>query len=273
MSTILRALQKNKLVNNAAMLQEEPKENIAWKFSILSGLIVIIILLSIILYTRLTRMPVSKNTSRPLNQNPITKVVFLTRKIPKKDTEQKIIYIAASHKKVKGDEVTIASPAVTEPYAGSKSLSTKSETSEIKHQETASAQMNKRFALAASSTDHKNVSTDIKNKRSQNTNGNHIQDAPDIEDMPSSFQQRVPTIHYESHVYSSDKKYSSIEINGEKLKEGDIDSSGKLKVVDIEEQKTIFRLGRKIFSLKSLVDWNNHTRMANNKKYHTRIHH
>ena len=274
MSTILRALQKKKIIASTVIHEVEPNQNIVWRGSLLSVLVIIIILLSIILYKGLIPQSVPKNVIKPLNHNPITKVIFLTQKSIKKEAAPKINDIVVKHKKNKEPEIKIAAHGVTEQNARLKSSPSKLKVKKRKYQEISSAQMEKRFAAAVNATEHKNVntdntdntdstdSTDIKNDGLKSTDEKQI---ADIQNMSNTFQQKVPEIRYESHVYSSNKKDSWIKINNEKLKEGDVDRSGKLKVVDIEAQKTIFRLGRKNFSLESLVDWNVHTKIAHNR--------
>ena len=79
--------------------------------------------------------------------------------------------------------------------------------------------------------------------------------ALNIYKMESRFQQQVPTIRYDFHVYSSNQSDRWIRINGEDLKEGDVDSSGKIQVVTILPNQTDFRVDGQVFYLKSLTDW------------------
>jgi len=80
-------------------------------------------------------------------------------------------------------------------------------------------------------------------------------DGSDLRQLSRDFQEQVPVISYDSHIYSSVAKERLIRINGEDLKEGQFDSSGKIEVVEIQENRTIFRTGRQSFSLHSLTDW------------------
>jgi len=88
-----------------------------------------------------------------------------------------------------------------------------------------------------------------------NSNTESESSAVNIYKMDTRFQQQVPTIRYDFHVYSSNQNDRWIRINGEDLKEGDFDSSGKIKIVTILPNQTDFRVAGRIFYLKSLTDW------------------
>ncbi|AGH82457.1 general secretion pathway protein B [Psychromonas sp. CNPT3] len=77
----------------------------------------------------------------------------------------------------------------------------------------------------------------------------------DLSDMPRDFQRLVPVIHYDAHMYSSLASERFIKINGKRLKEGMFDSTGKLQLLEIQPQLSIFRVNNQSFSLQSLVDW------------------
>ena len=87
-----------------------------------------------------------------------------------------------------------------------------------------------------------------------------VQEAPpvdnrDLHEMSDSFQSLVPIINYEAHMYSSDLNERWIRINGERMVEGMQFKDTQLKLVEIEPNKSIFRLGRQSFTLESLTDW------------------
>lgn len=255
MSTILRALQKNKLPNISPTRNGESNQNVVWRSFLLAILVVIIILLCLLLYTRLIPAQLTKNAIKPLNKDPITKIFFLTKKIPTTENNQKIIYIEKPQK-IKKHEVAVVSHSSAKREDTIKKHSQKENASKATETGSASPDMKQHVVLSGSSIDHRKVNTVIKN------NGSSSRVSKDIQDMSSIFQQTVPAIRYQSHVYSSEKKLSWIKVNDEVLKEGDVDSSGKLKVVDIEPQKTIFQVGKRKFSLGSLVDWNVNTKLT-----------
>ncbi|MCK5818820.1 MAG: general secretion pathway protein GspB [Psychromonas sp.] len=255
MSTILRALQKNKFPNLSPIRNGESNQNVVWRSLLLALLVVIIILLCLLLYTRLFPRPLTKNAIKPLNKDPITKIFFLTKKIPTTDNNQKVIYIEKPQKTAK-HEVAVVSHSVAKRKEIIKNHFQRENASIATETGSVSPDVKPHVVLSGSSIGHQKVNTERK------TNGSSSTVPKDIQDMSSIFQQTVPAIRYQSHVYSSEKKYSWIKVNDEVLKVGDVDSSGKLKVVDIQPQKTIFQVGRKNFSLGSLVDWNVNTNLT-----------
>ena len=80
-------------------------------------------------------------------------------------------------------------------------------------------------------------------------------DGSDIEQMSRAFQEKVPSISYDFHMYSTVAEDRWIRLNGEELKEGQFTSSGEIQVVEIQPNRTIFRLGNQSFSIESLTDW------------------
>ena len=261
MSTILRALQKNKLGQNAS-IQVKTKENPVWKILILLGIALIVILLSVLLYIRLTPTVKPEVVIIEPVLKPVSKIVFQTQKMPENKQAQKVIYIAkqsippkksVSPKKQEVKQIVIPTANVeAQEIEEAKKIAEK----EQQEMDDVSDKMKQRFALAVSLTDDEDEATDdIMNTKND---GLESADGSDIRDMSSSFQRAVPPISYESHVYSSISENRWIKINGEKLKEGDLDRSGQLKIVEIEPQRTIFRLGSQSFSLESLVDWKGH---------------
>ena len=73
--------------------------------------------------------------------------------------------------------------------------------------------------------------------------------------MSRGFQEKVPAIQYNSHMYSSVPEDRWIRINGKTLKEGGFDNTGLLELIEIQPQRSIFRLGRQSFSIEALTDW------------------
>ncbi|HEY5714911.1 MAG TPA: general secretion pathway protein GspB [Psychromonas sp.] len=80
-------------------------------------------------------------------------------------------------------------------------------------------------------------------------------DGSDIYEMSSEFQKKVPSIRYDTHIYSTIARERWIKVNGEKLKEGQFDGQGQIQLLEIQPNRSIFRLGRQSFSLESLTDW------------------
>tara|TARA_R110001583_G_scaffold69129_6_gene196214 strand:+ start:1009 stop:1920 length:912 start_codon:yes stop_codon:yes gene_type:complete len=107
-------------------------------------------------------------------------------------------------------------------------------------------------ALAGKSAD--NLADSLQNSFEESFDETN-NDGSDIHLMSSNFQNKIPLIGYDAHVYSSLVSERWIRINGEKLVEGSFDSTGKLELIEIQPQRSIFRVGRQSFSLESLTDW------------------
>lgn len=75
-----------------------------------------------------------------------------------------------------------------------------------------------------------------------------------ISDLPENLQRQIPEFTYESHIYSSKIEDRFITLNNQRYHEGD-QPFGVLKVVKIEPNSTVFRIGNVAFSLSSLTDW------------------
>jgi general secretion pathway protein B len=84
---------------------------------------------------------------------------------------------------------------------------------------------------------------------------NHNDDGSSLYQMARDFQRQVPAFSYDFHVYSSIADERWIRINDEDLVEGQFEHSGKVQVVEIQPNRTIFRMGNQSFSLQSLTDW------------------
>jgi len=113
-----------------------------------------------------------------------------------------------------------------------------------------SEELKKRFELALLLNPIEEQSEIIENNDEE-----IFSDGTDIHQMSSGFQNKVSPISYEAHVYSSIVEDRWIRINGERLIEGDFDSSGQLQLIEIQPQRSIFRVERQSFSLESLDDW------------------
>ncbi len=75
-----------------------------------------------------------------------------------------------------------------------------------------------------------------------------------LADLPPAVSSRVPALRYSSHVYSSSAANRIITINGRDYREGDEVAPG-VKLLQIQPEYSIFRVGGQSFSLQSLTDW------------------
>lgn len=259
MSTILNALQKqseNQLVNTIHR-QESDR---SWKIALSIALLVIIMLLGSLLFL-LYQPVVEVNEVAAVNKlliesermvdnkviiNPIKTIVFQTRPLP--SSEDTAFFVAPNTtKKVPQSKIEALDNDVN-PLR-SDLVDTKAE---VKDQ-------------SQSEIDYSNVSVLLQDRFKQallmSKDGgkafieNEDSDGYDLHQMSSNFQDEVPTIKYQYHVYSSNAKDRWIRINDEDLVEGQFDSSGEIEVVEIQANKTIFRLGKQSFSLQSLTNW------------------
>jgi general secretion pathway protein B len=255
MSTILKALQKNKFDQPAGPISIAPSSEIAlhWKVAFSSALVIIIALLSILIYLLLNprgehiatspteASPQNAPTpewSQPSTNNNLVKVTFETKPLPIQ---------APKIKKVTPLNVTSSPTKKTQKQANQ----INKPESQISIEDVPNA-LKKRFALAELLIDieqNENPTDEISEEDEE------MQDGSDIREMSTTFQNKVPLILYDSHMYSSSAADRWIRINGEVLKEGDFDSTGQLEILEIQPQRSIFRLQRQSFSLESLTDW------------------
>jgi general secretion pathway protein B len=268
MSIIANALQKQ----NQHLLEKQPENNnsFIWKALLLSALLVIILLLSVLIWI-LTKPPVIVSS-----QIPQTEVVVKSPIISPQVTES-VRRDVVEQKMIEFPTIPVEKPIAkvsfeTKPLP----LIDLNEMNAISDDQASSVLVD---TLNANNTD--NLQTDLNSPIDNDTDLKaseiseklkvHLQEAliniqgddiniDDSDDlniykMDTDFQQQVPTIRYAFHVYSSEKKERWIRINGEDLKVGEFDSSGKIEVVDIQPNKTIFRVVGKEFYLKSLTDW------------------
>jgi hypothetical protein len=76
----------------------------------------------------------------------------------------------------------------------------------------------------------------------------------ELNSLPLNIRQKVPTLTYKAHVYSSIPSDRTINMNGHKHHEGDEVVKG-VKLVEIEPDASVFRVGSQEFTLKALNDW------------------
>ena len=76
---------------------------------------------------------------------------------------------------------------------------------------------------------------------------------PPLSELSRSFQQQVPAFSYDSHMYRSSASQRWIELNGQRLYEGD--ALSQLTVLRIEPQKVVLVMDSEAFSQPALEDW------------------
>ena len=266
MSTILRALQKQNgvLAENQSPSTAKSSSSKLLIISVIICLVVIAILAGLLIQKQTKEDPQQQAVKidnlapkiivpiEPVKktEKQITKIVFNTKVIPPPEVVQPV-----APKKIKRAEVRVINQKVTvteTPIKIPKTESTQEKSAnkdELKVDDL-SQKLKDRFALAIAETDDELI-----NDQPLENDGLVSADGQDIHDMTSSFQQKVPELRYDSHVYSSKAKDRWIKINGRKLYEGSKDKATHIEVLVIEPYKTIFRLGAQSFSLEALVDW------------------
>ena len=256
MSTILKALQKNKREQSSAgMINTHSMAKAShWKTATFLALFIIIALSSALIYLQVT--PQTKPQEQVISQqkvitsaspiagnapkidNELVKISFETKPLPKVIHKPKPIKIVSTPKKV--------IPKKNHP----KNQTVSSKNNDVE----AESDLERRFKLALLLDDIEkkgDPKSEFKDEMKQEETG----DGSDIHEMGSAFQNKIPLIRYDAHMYSSDVSDRWIRINDEVLKEGQFDSTGKLELLEIQPQRSIFRLDRQSFSIESLTDW------------------
>jgi len=271
MSTILHALQKNKLdqaIHSASMPTADTNITL-FKVGISIALLVIISLLSTLIYLQLNphneTAPVATNITQLeqlTNRSNLVKVSFeaqplaptASQEVVTPTPSQEIKVVTAERPQVapstppQQEALLVAdTPKTTER---SKTIDNHNSEQEINYEEVPE-DIKKRFELALMLTEMEDSPEDVALTSEPDENI----DGSDIRQMSTSFQRKVAAIHYDSHMYSSVLNDRWIRINGETLKEGDFDSTGELELLEIQPQRSIFRVQRQSFSLESLTDW------------------
>ena len=257
MSTILNALQKqgaNQACNMAHM-----HSNRHWKAALFVSLLIIIALLSALIFILLkpqVHLPsVARQTETVLQavpgDEPLPAVNIVQQKTPAVKPIGKV-FLQTKRLPISADKTS------------SRTLETASgDASDGQPEIVVSGEKKQR--QAQQKIDYSNVSDELQQRferallmskdegkafiESENSDGN------DLHQMASDFQDQVPAISYDFHVYSSVAEERWIRINGEDLVEGQFDRSGEIQVVEIQANQTVFRLGSQSFSLQSLTDW------------------
>ncbi len=251
MSTILNALYKETQSPAYKTVYPQSKSNRHWKIALFIALLIIIALLSSLLFillhppqlaaqqsTQAEKVLQSKPGDKPLTAaaKPVSRVLFVTTPMagPAGRGRDENIEAVQLERAVKAPPVAL--PAATQQQ-------------EIDYSNV-SAELQQRFERALS----------VNAQQAKAFAGSESSDGRDIYQMASDFQERVPAISYDFHVYSSLAEERWIRINGEDLKEGQFDRSGNIQVLEIQPQRTVFRFGSQSFSLQSLTDWQGRAR-------------
>jgi general secretion pathway protein B len=260
MSTILQALLKSKFeqTGGAPSITQQISGAVRWKVAFSIATFISITLLSALLYlllnpSRITQINVKKTqVVESITNNQLVKVTFETQPLP---TTVAITKVEKTVTPIKVDSLqkNTQRKSASPKSAVSKEVLPKEieKTEQVTNYEKTPSDLQKRFELAV-------LLTEI--EQNKNPNGSFIQeeefnDGSDIHDMSSDFQNKVPLMRYDSHMYSSLIDERWVRINGETLKEGDFDSTGQLELLEIQPQRSIFRVERQSFSVESLTDW------------------
>jgi len=261
MSTILKALEKNKNPNQAVII--EKTADIPWKLiAVISSLLIVALLATVIFLLSKPKIeviatPISQTTSivkTPVVEDNlivkapkslVSEVNFITAPLPLDPYNKRQKWISADENR-EIEQVPLASIDDSQQPAIEQSNAEQRESVDALALENVSSDLQQRFALA--------VELEQGNKPSFNDGQDDpVLVASDISSMPAKFQYQVPVMRYDSHVYSTIEKDRWIRINGVDLRVGD--HIGDVQLVDILPQQSVFRLGKQSFTLQSLQDW------------------
>lgn len=294
MSTILDALQKQKFQHSEHFSQVAAggKGLLKWRLALLMALLIIICLLTILLYQQFVVQHKGVN-SKPLaiqNKNSVLqktsdfsadgravdsiqiesqalneRAIKATQKESSPEVDQgrkfdqrasgvvkKVTFATQPLPVLQGERETVLTADYTVPADLNKPLiETGAEVDFVNDGQeqldygAVSDDLRQRFELALlSATGKEEISTPAISN-----------DGRDIYEMATEFQRKVPSIIYDTHIYSTIARERWIRINGEKLKEGQFDGQGQIQLLEIQQNRSIFRFGRQSFSLESLTDW------------------
>ncbi len=267
MSTILNALYKETQNPAYSTADQQRKSNRHWKIAFFISVLLIIALLSCLLFVLLNPPQLaaqqSSQAENVLQLAPDEKPLPAAHSVPQKTALVKpvsrVLFVtrplSASASQSTGEDMDMAdgdsaaqaplvlSAEIKQPQQAA--LAVANETQPDIDYSNVSAELQQRFERALSmNAQQAKAFIDSENN-----------DGSDIYQMASDFQERVPALSYDFHVYSSLADERWIRVNGEDLKEGQFDRSGKIEVLEIQPQSTVFRLGSQSFSLQSLTDW------------------
>ena len=275
MSTILKALEKNK--GQAAMSSVQPVTNTGLKVAIISALVLIAILLGIVIYLLLrpsqstpvlTVTPAIETITPALEATMLGELVDVPRQTDSRVTEVQFKTIPLPIREAPapswgGDDIVMSEAIDQDPRLPEQVVETgvtaQSKLDLLKQTQqdqkvlsdidldNVPDSLKQRFALAVEEEKNGVLRDQIVEQNPQQVM------ASDIHEMPNRFQDQIPSMRYDSHVYSSDEADRWIRINGVDMRVGDF--VGDIELVDILPQQSVFRLGAQSFTLESLQDW------------------
>ena len=262
MSTILDALQKQS--NSYSGHSSKTASLTPWKGALLVAVVVIVSLLSTLLYMQFVYSEQRNNSQlseslnqpekEPLNESivtrespesiaaviskPVKKMTFVTQALPVYEVQQQVLDTPSELLLISHQDDLQAQPEVQ----GVRSIDTNND--EIDYSDV-SSELKQRFQRALEKGQ----------EQGQKPLVIAMSTSTDIHQMSAEFQQKVPIIRYDSHMYSTLAAERWIRINGETLKEGQFDARGDIELVEILPNQSVFRFGKQSFTLESLMDW------------------
>jgi len=259
MSTILKALDKNKHPQQAVVIEQSTDTR--WKLIMAAALLIIVLLLGVVAFllhkatteqktiidtisvTEEQQSIIEKVIVHPVSL--VSDITFDTEPLPlaliTQDPLQPPQQWISSEKPQQNQfkQTEVVSGPLTVGDEAKQQLADNGEFDDV------SEELQRRFALAV--------------EQESNTGSNdYVNNEPefvaaDITSLPATFQFQVPVMRYDSHMYSTDSKDRWIRINGVDLRVGE--HIGEVELVDILPQQSVFRLGKQSFTLESLKDW------------------
>lgn len=251
MSTILNALYKETQSPAYTTVYPQGKSNRRWKIALFIAFLIIIALLSSLLFILLNPPQLAAQPSTQAENvlqskpgdKPLTTVHTAQQKTAAAKPVSRVLFVTTPMASPAGRDSDENIAAVQlERAVKAPPVATQQQEIDYSH---VSAELQQRFERALS----------VNAQQAKAFAGSESSDGRDIQQMASDFQERVPAISYDFHVYSSLAEERWIRINGEDLKEGQFDRSGNIQVLEIQPQRTVFRFGSQSFSLQSLTDW------------------
>ena len=266
MSTILKALEKNRQQNQAIIIDKSV--GMTWRLMMAGALLLIIILLAIVAFllfkptveaTKPIPLPIpyvpsvaelihaSPEPINPYHDNLVSEVDFKTQPLPTVSNQIEMEWTPAVKANVETTKEKIAEETEQIVIGGptSKKLTPSNLEANNISLDDVPEDLQQRFALAVEEESNSTFTEYVDEDEELVTS--------DISSMPARFQYRVPEMRYDSHVYSTEAKDRWIRINGVDLRVGE--RLGEIELVDILPQQSIFRLGKQSFTLESLQDW------------------
>lgn len=278
MSTILQALQKQKLEQagiNSTNTEVAKPLDIKFKLALFISSLIIISLLVIIILLLKPTSSVALLTESPVIE--VVEEVVVIKKAPVEQEEIPQTKVASNVQKVsftlkalpeKSEKIAVIDEPKVIVLAN---LAEETEEKVIEIKTVKEIKAVEAEIEAEKEIDYSDVSNDLERRFAQAvlmsqepvqeelTNNELQEDADDdgsnINQMSSGFQYQVRTMSYDAHMYSSAQGQRWIRINGEVLVEGQFNDYGDIQVVEIQPDRTIFRLGVQSFSLEALADW------------------